>query len=123
MNSTATTSSFPRNRNHHRKPRKAKTMSAETAIKSSTEELRSLLSDAEKLLANSGDAADEKVRELRERLRHALAEGHDRFVRLRESTREQLDQCDTYVRENPYYAIGAAALVGTIAGIILGRRN
>lgn len=98
-------------------------MSTEEAIKTSTDELRSLLSDAEKLLGNSAEAADDKVKELRDRLRAALEDGRHRFDHAREVAREQIDHCDTYVRENPYYAIGAAAVIGALAGLVIGRRN
>jgi ElaB/YqjD/DUF883 family membrane-anchored ribosome-binding protein len=30
---------------------------------------------------------------------------------------------DEYVRENPWIAIGAAALLGTVIGLLIGRRN
>ena len=44
------------------------TKTKKTTIESTTEELRALMKDAETLLEKSGDSADEKVIELRERL-------------------------------------------------------
>ena len=98
-------------------------MSAEDAIKTSIDELRSLLSEADHFLANSGEATEEKVAALRERVRTALDAGRSQFARVRESAREQALRCDAYVHENPYYAIGAAAIIGALAGMIIGRRG
>ncbi|MGH8021681.1 MAG: DUF883 family protein, partial [Opitutaceae bacterium] len=61
-------------------------MKPEETIHTSIDELRSLLHDAERALANAGGEADEKIAELRERMRTAIAEGRSQFEHVRDRT-------------------------------------
>lgn len=97
--------------------------SSEGALHSTVDDLKALLRDAEQVLSGAGDEAGEKVQEIRERMRAALDETHSAYDRIRDSAREQLSQYDDYVRAHPYQAIGIAAAIGALAGILVSRRH
>ncbi len=84
-------------------------------------ELRNLLLEAEQALGETVGEAGDKFNELRERLRTALHNGEFSLERIREETIRRAKQADQLVRENPYYAIGIAAGVGALIGIIASR--
>ena len=79
-----------------------------------TSHLQVLLHDAEKALSNTAGAAGEKITELRERMRDALEAGRA------EATR-RAKQADELVHEHPYYAVGIAAGIGALIGILISR--
>lgn len=79
-----------------------------------TSDLKVLLHDAERALSHTADAAGEKFTELRERMRSALDAGRA------EATR-RARQADELVHEHPYYAVGIAAGIGALVGIIVSR--
>lgn len=67
-----------------------------------------------------------KVAELRERIsdnlrdaRHKLADAEDA---IKEKTREVARATDDYVHEHPWSAIGAAAGLGLVVGLLISRR-
>jgi ElaB/YqjD/DUF883 family membrane-anchored ribosome-binding protein len=79
------------------------------------DELRNVIADAEELLRVTADQAGPKVQEVRARAEESLR-----------SAREQLQgagkQLDAHVRENPWAAVGVAAAIGLLAGILLSRK-
>jgi ElaB/YqjD/DUF883 family membrane-anchored ribosome-binding protein len=79
------------------------------------DELRNVIADAEELLRATADQAGPKVQEVRARAEESLR-----------SAREQLQgtgkQLDAHVREHPWAAVGVAAAIGLIAGILLSRK-
>jgi len=83
-------------------------------------ELRSVMQQAEKLVAALGEDRDEALIELRERMGVALAQGKQRLAdfeaqaRLLEATASRA--ADQYIRENPWTAVGVAAATGLILG-------
>jgi ElaB/YqjD/DUF883 family membrane-anchored ribosome-binding protein len=79
-----------------------------------TSHLQVLLHDAEKALSNTAGVAGEKIAELRERMRDALDAGRA------EATR-RAKQADEMVHEHPYYAVGIAAGIGALIGILISR--
>lgn len=96
-------------------------MSEKTQTADSTQhDLKNLLREAEQALA--GEAGD-KVEELRDRLRAAINEGRYSLATLREETVRRAKQADGLIRENPYYAIGIAAGVGALIGILVSRQR
>ena len=64
--------------------------------------------------------------ELRERIGDNLREARSRLLdaeaAIKERTREVARVTDEYVHENPWPAIGAAAGVGLVIGLLVGRR-
>ena len=85
-----------------------------------------IVADAEELLRATASQAGEKVSAARERfegsLRQAkvkLAEAEDMIMNKAKQTAAATDQ---YVQENPWSAIGVAAGVGFVIGLLVGRR-
>jgi len=88
--------------------------------------LRRVISDAEDLLAATAGQTDGKMAELRARAKENLAVARDKLADARAAGRERARQAaaatDEYVRDNPWSSIGAAAAVGLLIGVLLGRR-
>lgn len=93
----------------------------ESATTTTPEEIRALLHDVEAALSETTGEAAEKFSELRERLQAVLAEGQSSFERLKTQAVRHARDADHFVRENPYYAVGIAAGVGALVGILLSR--
>ena len=87
------------------------------------EELRALVADAEQALASTSNSTDDKINDLRERMRTKLAEGKAAYERMRDSTKEHIEEADEYVRTHPYQTIGLAALAGLLVGVLITRKN
>lgn len=85
------------------------------------DDLKALLHEAEQALSATAGEAGDKFDELRDRLRAALDSGKYSFDRLRHEAAIRAKQADQLVRDNPYYAIGIAAGVGAIVGILASR--
>ena len=88
--------------------------------------LRRVISDAEDLLAATAGDADSKIAELRARARKNLAVARDKLAdadaALRAHARRAMNATDDYVHDNPWSSIGAAAAIGMLVGVLLGRR-
>lgn len=88
--------------------------------------LRRVISDAEDLLAATAGDADSKIAELRARARQNLAVARDKLAdadaALRAQARRAMNATDDYVHDNPWSSIGAAAAIGMLVGVLLGRR-
>ena len=88
--------------------------------------LRRVISDAEDLLAATAGDADSKIAELRARARKNLAVSRDKLAdadaALRAQARRAMNATDDYVHDNPWSSIGAAAAIGMLVGVLLGRR-
>ena len=88
--------------------------------------LRRVISDAEDLLAATAGDADSKIAELRARARKNLAVARDKLAdadaALRAQARRAMNATDDYVPDNPWSSIGAAAAIGMLVGVLLGRR-
>jgi ElaB/YqjD/DUF883 family membrane-anchored ribosome-binding protein len=63
---------------------------------------------------------------MRERVTARLASARERLAALQASAIERAKAAghaaDQYVHEKPWYAIGAAAAVGVVVGMLIGRR-
>jgi ElaB/YqjD/DUF883 family membrane-anchored ribosome-binding protein len=79
------------------------------------DELRAALADAEELLRATAGEAGPRVQEARERAEASLRNARERL----EGAGRDLD---AQVREHPWAAVGIAAGIGLIAGILLSRK-
>jgi ElaB/YqjD/DUF883 family membrane-anchored ribosome-binding protein len=90
------------------------------------DDLRSVVSDAEELLRATAGQAGEKVAAARARaeesVRIAKARIADFGAAAAERTREAATATDEYVHQNPWSAVGVAAGVGLLLGILIARR-
>ena len=89
-------------------------------------DLKVVIADAEEILRATAGVAGEKMAELRERVAVNL---QDAKVRLSEAEDALIDNTkaacratDEFVRENPWQAVGIAAGIGVLLGVIIGRR-
>ena len=89
-------------------------------------DMKVVVSDAEEILRATAGVAGEKVGELRERiidrLRDAKVRIADAEEMLVDRTKAAARATDDYVNDNPCRAVGIAAGVGLLLGIIIGRR-
>ena len=100
------------------------------AIDSSTDKLvadfNAVISDTERLLKSFRAAGGEKAQELRADLEANLAVARERLdelqSRVRATTGAAARAADGYVHDNPWQAIGIAAIAGLVAGLLIGRR-
>lgn len=88
--------------------------------------IRSEISDAEEMLSATADQAGEKIARLRSRIENRLREAKFRLIDAEEAliakTKAAAYATDDYVHESPWIAIGVAAGVGVVVGLLLGRR-
>ena len=89
-------------------------------------DMKSAIADAEDILHDTSDQAGDKVAGMRVRIQERLRAARIRLASAEETllvnTRVAARATDAYVHESPWVAIGIAAGVGLLAGLILGRR-
>ena len=89
------------------------------------QDLRIVVSDAEELLRATASQAGEKVSAARERIQENLAVAKERLAEAQhqvvEKTRAAAKATDEYVHENPWKAVGIAAGVGLVIGMLISR--
>lgn len=90
------------------------------------QDMRVVIADAEELLRATATQAGERIGVARERIQDSL---HDAKVKLAELEAVMLERAkqaarytEEYVNENPWRAIGVAAGVGVLLGLLLSRR-
>ena len=85
-------------------------------------DLRNLVADAEELLRATASQAGEKISEARKKIEQSLVEGKkalaDAEKTLLAKSKECAEMADDYVRENPWTAVGVAAGVGLVLGLL-----
>lgn len=85
-----------------------------------------VIADAEALLKATASQSGEKIAELRAKAEESLRAGKIRMAEAQEAllvrTREAADAADVYVHDNPWRAIGIAAGIGLVVGLLIGRR-
>ena len=90
------------------------------------EDLRVVVEDAVALLKATAGQAGEKVEAARQRAGESVRVARERMSELegevRTRAREAARTTDRYVHENPWGAIGMAAGIGFILGLLSGRR-
>ena len=88
--------------------------------------LRRVVSDAEDLLAATAGQTDSKITELRARAKENLSMAREKLADadavVRAGARQAAAVTDEYVHDNPWSSIGAAAALGILIGVLLGRR-
>ncbi len=101
-------------------------LSGEVTSEQLVADFKVVVADAEALLKATAGQGGEKLAEVRakaeESLRVAKARMADAQAALLARTREAAKATDAYVHENPWRAIGAAAGVGLVIGLLIGRR-
>jgi ElaB/YqjD/DUF883 family membrane-anchored ribosome-binding protein len=101
---------------HH--PRVAR--SNGTTHDGSISSMKSLLTEARTALGNVGGHASEDLQALRDRLRTQVTAMAKSAAK---AARQKASQADDVIRAKPYHAIGIAALLGLVAGLLIARRR
>jgi ElaB/YqjD/DUF883 family membrane-anchored ribosome-binding protein len=90
-------------------------------------EIKDLIADVEDLMARIADLKDADVVRVRSKVQRAvdatkqsLADGAGT---LKQQAQDIASTADDYIRERPWQAIGIAALVGAVVGILATRRS
>ena len=104
-----------------------KVINAEGAISKEKlmQDLRVVVSDAEELLRATAGQAGEKVSAARERIQGNLAAAKEHLASAQEAVAAKARQAakvtDEYVHENPWKAIGIAAGISLVVGMLVAR--
>lgn len=89
-------------------------------------DLKVVVADAEELLRASAGQAGEKVTVARERIQASLAAARiklsDAEQAVRERSKEAANATDEFVHDQPWKAVGIAAGIGLVIGLLIGRR-
>ena len=90
------------------------------------QDFKLVIADAEELLRATAAQAGEKVTAARDRIEDRLHSAKIREGEAEEAlmvrTREAARVTDEFVHDKPWYAVGIAAGVGLIVGMLIGRR-
>lgn len=91
-----------------------------------TQHLRALTDEAQALLDATARVGDEKFDATRERLRDEMRHLRERLgdleVNATERAKRMARQADEAVQHHPYGAMGIAAAVGLLVGVLVARR-
>jgi ElaB/YqjD/DUF883 family membrane-anchored ribosome-binding protein len=89
-------------------------------------DLRVLATDAEELVKATASQTGDKIAEMRGKLQQSVTELRPRLARaeamLTDTARAAANSGEAFVREKPWAAMGAAAGVGLLIGLLIGRR-
>jgi ElaB/YqjD/DUF883 family membrane-anchored ribosome-binding protein len=100
-------------------------MEGESTTEKLMTDLKALIGDAEELLKATTNQAGERIAVARQRIEQSLVEGKralaDAEQIVLDKSKEYADTADDYVRENPWAAVGIAAGVGLIFGLLMRR--
>jgi ElaB/YqjD/DUF883 family membrane-anchored ribosome-binding protein len=90
------------------------------------EDLRTVIADAETLLRDVATEAGELGADARDKLVAQLEGARARLAELetkaRETAKESAKATDTWVRDNPWQAVGIGVGAGLVLGLLIGRR-
>ena len=89
-------------------------------------DIKDSIAEAEDLLSVISDQAGEKTDKVRARIQHRLSDARARLIEaeaaLVSKTKAAAQAADAYVHESPWKAVGIAAGVGLLIGLLVTRR-
>ena len=89
-------------------------------------DMKVVVSDAEEILRATAGVAGERMVDLRERIGERLRDAKLRIADAEAAVVDKTKACaratDDYDNDNPWQAVGIAAGIGLLLGIIIGRR-
>jgi len=90
-------------------------------------EIKSLIADVEDLVAKIADLNDADVMRVRNKVQRAIDAAKESIAggadTLRQQAQRAASSADDYVRDSPWQAVGIAALVGVLIGLVATRRS
>ena len=114
------------NRADPRTIRGAARAAAQQAGTAAGEEVQNLIADVQDLMDRVGDAADPELRRLRSKVAAAITTAKktiaDGVEQEQGQASDAIEAGDRYVRNQPWEAIGIAAVAGLAVGFLLARR-
>jgi ElaB/YqjD/DUF883 family membrane-anchored ribosome-binding protein len=89
-------------------------------------EFKAVIADAEALIKATAGQGGDKVDQVRSKAEASLASAKDKLEDMHEDLiekgREAVKATDDYVQENPWKAVGIAAGLGLVIGLLVSRR-
>ena len=89
------------------------------------QDLKIVITDAEELLRATASQAGEKAAQARERIQESLRRAKVQLAEVQDvmidRTRQAARVTDQYVHENPWRAVGVAAGIGLLIGLLIRR--
>jgi ElaB/YqjD/DUF883 family membrane-anchored ribosome-binding protein len=89
-------------------------------------DIKDAIAEAEDLLSATSEQTGEKIDKLRARIQARLSDARERLSQaeavLVSKTKAAAQATDAYVHESPWKAVGIAAGVGLLVGLLIGRR-
>jgi ElaB/YqjD/DUF883 family membrane-anchored ribosome-binding protein len=90
------------------------------------DDLQAVIRDAENLLRATAAQGGEKLQEIRSRAEETVRQAKDRLAGVEEDAIKRAealaDDANEFVRTNPWQAVGLAAGIGLVIGLLLSRR-
>jgi len=86
------------------------------------QDMRVVIDDAEEILKSKAGELSEKARTARAELQDVLKNAKETCLGLEQRVKTKAKEADRTVRTHPYQAIGIAAAVGVLAGVLLARK-
>ena len=90
------------------------------------QDLKIVISDAEDLLRATASQAGEKVTAAREKIQDSLRRAKLKLADVEDviidTSKQAARATDEYVQDNPWRAVGIAAGIGFVIGLLIGRR-
>lgn len=101
-------------------------LSGEVTSEQLVADFKTVVHDAEALLKATAGQGGDKIAELRGRVEESLKVAKARMAEAQTAlvtrTKEAAKATDEYVHEHPWKAMGVAAGVGLVIGLLIGRR-
>jgi ElaB/YqjD/DUF883 family membrane-anchored ribosome-binding protein len=101
-------------------------MSTEATRESLMSDVKSLMADADDIVRAMAGATGEKAAELGDKLRVKLRTAKEKMadaqVVVSDKAKAAARATDDYVHDNPWQAVGVAAAVGLVLGLLISRR-
>lgn len=91
------------------------------------DDLQTVIGDAEMLLRETAEQGGERIREVRMRAEESVRQAKERLAGIQEEAIDRAQaiagDANDFVRSNPWQAVGIAAGVGLVLGILLMSRR
>jgi ElaB/YqjD/DUF883 family membrane-anchored ribosome-binding protein len=88
--------------------------------------LHAVIRDAESLLRATAAQGGEKIQEVRARAEESVRQAKERLAGVQQEAMEKAEalanDANEFVRGNPWQAVGIAAAIGLVLGLLISRR-